>query len=140
MNGQQPSWWKRNWKWALPTGGCLFIVLLIFISLAYGAYTISEKLSKETNVFAFVNVITKVQKNEEVSRALGKPIEIKANGYDPKLNDGTMNLEIALEGKDRDGVLKVKATKTSSGWDYEVLNVTVIETGEMIDLKPTLAD
>lgn len=132
----KPSWWKRNWKWALPTSGCLFIVVLIFISLAYGAYTIGEKLSKETNVFAFVTVITTVQKNEEVSRALGKPIEIKAKGYDPEINDGTMHLEIELEGKNRDGILRVDATKTDDGWDYSLFEVTVTETGQIIDLKP----
>ncbi len=129
-----PSWWKRNWKWALPTGGCLTIIIIAFSLIGYGVYKVSSTLSKDNSVMTFLEVILEVQKNEEIAAALGKPIDIKESDYDPKEIEDVMNLDIELHGNKNNGLLKVRAQKTEEGWHYELFTVTVENTGEIIDL------
>ncbi|WP_161555242.1 cytochrome c oxidase assembly factor Coa1 family protein [Dokdonia sinensis] len=131
---EKRSWWQRNWKWALPTGGCLTIIIIAVSFIGYGVYKVADKLGDETSVFAFINVITKVQKNPEVIAALGRPINIEDNDYDPEMNTNQMNLEMDLRGKKANGVLRVNALKVNDEWDYKVFTVTVEDSGEVIDL------
>ena len=62
------SWWKRNWKWALPSGGCLtfLIVIVIFIGIAF------NKVSKRTSIVAYIHIVTELQTNEEVAEVVSK--------------------------------------------------------------------
>ena len=137
---QTPSWWKRNWKWALPSGGCLTIVIIGVIVIASAAYKLGNKLSNETSVFAFIEVIRTVQGNADVGAALGKPIEITANDYDPEVKNGVMDLEIDLEGSKANGILRVNATKSDGTWSYSRFEVTVEETEHVIDLLPKITN
>ena len=134
---EYPSWWKRNWKWALPTGGCLIIVIVAASFLGYGVYKVADKLSEETSVFAFIDVIQNVQKSPEINEALGKPIRfdgMEESDYDPEENRNHLELEFDIQGTKSNGVLKVIADKTPEGWTYETFTVTVEETGEIINI------
>ena len=139
-DNQNKSWWQRNWKWAAPTGGCLIIVIVMLSFLGYGVYKAVDTISGNTSVFEFVKVITEVQKNEEVAEALGKPIRIEDDDYDPSLENDRMELEMLLEGTKDDGILKVIADKTDDGWEYSKFEVIVEDTGEIIDLRTALTD
>lgn len=131
------NWWKRNWKWALPAGGCLTLIIVIIAFISYGVYQFTDKLSEETSVFAFIGIIQKVQKSPEVREALGTPIRfdgLQEEGYDPE--DSTkLDLDFEIQGAQSDGQLRVIANKTENGWDYSTFTITVEETGEVIDLK-----
>jgi hypothetical protein len=131
------SWWKRNWKWVVPTGGCLTIIIIVIAFLSYGVYQFTDKLSEETSVFAFIGIIQKVQKSVEVREALGSPIRfdgLQDEGYDPE-DSNKLNLNFEIQGAQSDGQLRVIADKTEDGWSYTTFTVTVEETGEIIDLK-----
>jgi hypothetical protein len=133
----QQSWWKRNWKWVVPTGGCLTIIIIVIAFLSYGVYQFTDKLSEETSVFAFIGIIQKVQKSVEVREALGSPIRfdgLQDEGYDPE-DSNKLNLNFEIQGAQSDGQLRVIADKTEDGWSYTTFTVTVEETGEIIDLK-----
>lgn len=131
---QKTSWWKRNWKWALPSGGCLTVIIIVFSFIVYNIYTFGNELSTKTNVFAFAKVVMEVQSNQEVIKALGTPIEIEDGDYDPELNNGIMILDLELKGSKSNGTVDAKATKTENGWEFEIFTVTLDETGEIIDL------
>lgn len=134
---QKPSWWKRNWKWVLPTGGCLTLIIIFFSFIAYGVYQVTDKLTEETSFFAFFDVIQEVQKSSEVKEALGTPLKfdgLQEENYDPKDND-RLDLDFTIQGAQYDGQLRVIADKTGDGWQYSTFTVTVAETGEVIDLK-----
>ncbi|MEP0263124.1 cytochrome c oxidase assembly factor Coa1 family protein [Dokdonia sp.] len=133
----QQSWWKRNWKWALPTGGCLTILIVVFSIIGFGAYKVFNELSNDTSALAFVKVVMEVQKNKEVANALGKPIDIRDGDFDPEMAD-LLDLEMQLEGKKSDGILTVKAVRIDDTWVYSVFTVTVEDTGEVIDLIRTV--
>ena len=137
-NDQSPSWWKRNWKWAVPTGGCLFIIICVVSCVGYSVYKVADKLSEDTSVFAFIEVVSTVQKNEELAEVLGKPIRIEDEDYDPELVDNHMELDIELDGSKHSGILKVSADKTDDGWEYSKFEVTVNDTGQVIDLLETV--
>ncbi|TVZ52426.1 cytochrome c oxidase assembly factor Coa1 family protein [Dokdonia sp. Hel_I_53] len=130
----RPSWWKRNWKWALPTGGCLTIIIIVLSFVGYGVYKVSSTMSEKTNVFAFMEVMLEVQKNKEIATALGKPINIDDSDYDPEENPNLMDIDMRLRGKKSNGTLKVKAAKKDDDWNYELFTITVDETGEIIDI------
>ena len=132
------SWWKRNWKWALPTGGCLTVIIVIVAFVSYGVYQVTDKITEGTNVFAFMDVITEVQKSDAVKEALGSPIRFEGledeNNYDPS-NSDRLDLDFEIQGKTQNGQLRVLATKTDSGWHYNTFTITTTDTGKVIDLK-----
>ncbi|MBE15970.1 MAG: cytochrome c oxidase assembly factor Coa1 family protein [Dokdonia sp.] len=134
LEGDHRNWWQRNWKWALPTGGCLTIIIIFVAMVAYGVYKVTDKFSNNSSIFAFAKVIKTVQENEEVGEVLGKPIEIRAEGYDPMGSPEEMNLEIDLDGTAADGTLKVIARKIDEQWVYELITVTVDDSQQVIDL------
>lgn len=135
----QQSWWKRNWKWALPTGGCLTIIIVVFSFIGFGAYKVYNELSNETPALAFIKVVLEVQESDEVAEALGKPIDIRDGDFDPESSD-ILDLEMHLDGKKADGTLTVKANRVNDSWVYTVFTVTVDDTGEVIDLIDTVND
>lgn len=130
------SWWKRNWKWALPSGGCLTIIIIIAIIVITGI----NSLSKNTSIMAYINAITKIQANTEVAQALGKPIEIRDETYDPEASTDHLDVEMQLDGQKADGTLVLKADKIEGKWVYSVFTITVEGTGQVIDLTKSLND
>ena len=133
----QQSWWKRNWKWVVPTGGCLIILIVLFSFIGYGVYQVTDKLTEQTSFFAFFDVIQEVQKSTEVKEALGTPIRfdgLQEESYDPEDSEH-LDLDFEIQGGKYNGQLRVIADKTDDGWQYSTFTITVEETGEIIDLK-----
>lgn len=130
------SWWKRNWKWALPSGGCLTILIIIAVIVITSIRTIS----KSSSIMAFINVVTELQSNAEVAEALGKPIEIRDETYDPEASPDHLDLEMKLEGQKADGTLVVKADKIDGKWVYTVFTITIKGTDQALDLTKSLND
>ena len=130
------SWWKRNWKWALPSGGCLTILIIIAVIVG----VTFNSLSKSTSIIAYINVVTELQKNTEVAQALGKPIEIRDETYDPESFVDQLDIEMQLDGQKANGTLIAKASKVDGEWVYSVCTITVEGTNQVIDLKDGLND
>lgn len=133
----QQNWWQRNWKWALPTGGCLTVLIVIFSFVGYGVYQVTDKLTQETSFLAFFDVIQEVQKSTDVKEALGTPIRfegIEEENYDPS-NKDKLDLDFEIQGRKQNGRLRVVADKTEDGWQYTTFTVTPVDTGEIINLK-----
>ena len=131
------SWWKRNWKWALPTGGCLTIIIIGVAFVGYGVYQVADKISNNSSLFAFIDVVQEVQKSPETREALGAPIRfdgLEDENYDPEDNSH-LDLDFEIQGAQHDGQLRVIADKAEDGWHYNIFTITVKETGEVIDLK-----
>lgn len=132
------SWWHRNWKWALPTGGCLTIIIVAIAFLSYGVYKAKDYFSENSSLFTFINVIQEVQRNDEVRESLGTPMtfdDLENENFDPSLNTDSLDLDFEIQGKDSDGTVRVIANRTDSGWSYSTFTVTVKDTGAIIDLK-----
>ncbi len=133
MEEVKKNWWNRNWKWALPTGGCLTLIICFVVF----AFYVGAKVFKSTSLLAFIEVVQEVQKSPELEDALGKPIkmdDLENSDYEPEENQKHFELSFELEGSKADGLLEVIADKEGDSWKYSKFIVTIEDTGEVIDL------
>lgn len=132
--GDKRSWFNRNWKWAVPTGGCLLIVILIVV-FAGTLFVGVSSLFKES--VPYQEALNRAKANELVIDAMGEPIEttgmISGNVH-YEGNEGQAQLSIPIKGPDGSGTIKVDADKSGNTWTYHVLEVVVDGEQEHIPL------
>ena len=136
----QRSWWGRNWKWALPVGGCLLPLLLcgggalVFVFVIYGAVTGAIKSSD-----AYAEGMARARANPEVVAALGEPIEsgfwISGN-IDVSGSAGNVDVSIPISGPKGSGTLYVVGTRSAGRWQYSTMAVEVPGRASRIDVRP----
>lgn len=137
MNNQlieRPSWWKRNWKWAVPVGGCLTIIILFIALLAAGILGVSKMFSG-SEPYAFA--LEQTQKNAQVIELLGEPIEttgIMQGSINYSNGDGAANIRIPIKGPNGEGKVYVVGEKRNDTWTYSELEVRIDENNEVINL------
>ncbi|XXF76761.1 cytochrome c oxidase assembly factor Coa1 family protein [Myxococcaceae bacterium GXIMD 01537] len=124
----RPSWWTRNWKWALPAGcvGLLSCGCLSFVVLGLG--TMGAGLMGMASAGPTDDALKTALGDPEVQRALGTPIkpELMRQVSIQSVNGRThATLAIPLDGTQADGMLRVEADKTDGEWVYSRLEVTV---------------
>lgn len=129
----QPTWWKRNWKWVVPVGGCLSLIVLFIVfigSIFYGVTTALE----ESQPYEYA--LKKINQDETIIRQLGSPIEKNGmiqGSYNYSNGSKSADMKIPIAGPDGTGVLIVKATGEGDSWTYNVIRVE-IKDNESIDL------
>jgi hypothetical protein len=122
----KPSWWSRNWKWAVPVGclggGAVFVGgIVLFVFLVYGAVTTAIRSSD-----AYEQGMSRAQAHPELKAALGEPIEsgfwisgsININGA-----SGRADISVPISGPKGSGTLYVIGTKTANRWQYSTMEV-----------------
>lgn len=133
-NQVSQSWFKRNWKWAVPAGGCLIVggLLIAFVlSLVMGVKT----LFKDSEPYKMA--LKKAQESEWVISRLGEPIlqeGMPQGNINYNSDESTAELAIPVKGSNDEGQIEVWAKKTGDNWSYNVLRITVDDTGETYDL------
>lgn len=130
---EYPSWWKRNWKWVVPVGGCfsLIVIFIMFIgSIFYGVTTVLE----ESQPYEYA--LEKINQDEELTSVLGSPIEkdgMIQGSYNNSNGTKTADMKIPISGPNGSGTLFVEATGEDENWTYNVIRVE-IKDNESIDL------
>jgi hypothetical protein len=133
------NWWSRNWKWALPVG-CLLPILVCgggfaaFFFLVYGVVTGAIKSSD-----AYEEAMTRARANAEVRAALGEPIEsgfwisgsINVDG-----SSGNVDVSIPISGPKGSGTLYVVGTKSAGRWQYSTMEVEIPGRASRVDVRP----
>lgn len=133
-NIQRKNWFNRNWQWAVPTGGCLLIIIL-FIVLAGTMFMGVTSLFKDSEPYK--TALLNAQTNELVIEAIGKPIErsgMTKGSIDYSNGEGHTNLDIPIKGPKGEAIIRVVADKYSKEWEYKLMEVIVAETHETISL------
>ena len=121
----QPSWWKRNWKWVVPVGGCLSIVLLFIFfvgSVFFGVTSMFEK--SEPYTYA----LEKINQDQELIELLGSPIEkdgMPQGDLRWHNNQKTADMKIPIAGPKNSGMLYIVAHGEGEEWIYDEIRVTV---------------
>ncbi len=135
----QPSWWKRNWKWVVPVGGCLTVIILFIVfvgSLIWGAASLIGDSQPAEYAMELIN------KDEDMIRLLGTPIE-KDGMVQGNVNwsngDKSANLTIPVSGPEGKGTLIVNARGKGEEWIYDRIEV-LIGDEEAIDLLEENSD
>lgn len=129
----QPSWWKRNWKWVVPVGGCLTMIVLLIVfvgSIFYGVTTMFE--GSDPYEYAF----KKINEDEQLVEFFGAPI-VKDGMVQGSLNytngNGKADMKIPISGPNGSGMLFIDATSEDDNWTYHEIRVE-IKDNEVIDL------
>jgi hypothetical protein len=120
------GWWSRNWKWVVPVGCLLPIVLLAaFVAgVAFVAFTVI----RSSDVYA--ESMSRVKKSDAVRARLGEPIESRwwiLGSLNIDDDRGEANLRIPIRGPRNDGTVRVVATKRNSKWYYAAMRVDIGE-------------
>lgn len=139
-DNKQKSWFGRNWKWAVPTLGCLPIIIAFILLF-------TAMVSKVTDMFKgsepYETGMTTLLQNELVIKKLGEPIE--PNGmFQGNINyendQGTADLKIPVKGPKGKANLLVLAEKNGDIWTYQTLKVIFKNEDETIDLLSNLKE
>ncbi|MDY7231935.1 cytochrome c oxidase assembly factor Coa1 family protein [Hyalangium rubrum] len=128
----QPSWWSRNWKWAVPVG-CLGVLASCG---CLGALIFGVAFSAVKNNMAYEQAVNIATTDDEVQAVLGTPITtgMPSGAVNSMNGRSSAELAIPLDGPKEDGVLRIEATKQGEEWDYSMLQVEV-PGREPIDLR-----
>ena len=128
----QPSWWKRNWKWVVPLGGCLTViiaVIVLFASLFFGITSAMEGSQPYEYAFELIN------QDEQLLKLMGSPIE-KDGMVEGNINwvNGRKSTKmiIPIAGPNGTGTLHIDATGEGDEWNYHEIRVEVDE--QQLDL------
>jgi len=134
----KPNWWKRNWKWLVPTG-CLSIALL-FVAFIASIVLIVFTAVKSTDVCK--DALARAKAHPAVIEALGSPITegfLVSGNTNVNGASGEANLSIPISGPKGKGTIYVAATKSLGRWNYSGLIMEIAKTHQRIDLleRPT---
>lgn len=135
-----PSWWKRNWKWALPTGGCLTILVIAIVVVVSGLYSFAEGIKSDVG---YDPVVEAVSKNQDVIEIIGEPITSKGlESFNIKINNGvrTNNITISIEGPNGDGVIHLMTLGKDKDLTYQKIEVSIEGSDQIIEIDPALID
>jgi hypothetical protein len=128
------TWWTRNWKWVVPIG-CL-IPLLVCGGLSTLLYFVIVGSIKSSDVYR--ESLVKAKASEEVKKALGEPIEAGfwvGGNIEVSNGSGNADLAIPISGPRGSATLHVVATKVDGRWQYSTMEVTPKDAGARIDLR-----
>ncbi len=119
----QRGWWSRNWKWVIPVG-CLGMLASCG---CLGALIFAGVFGAIKNTGAYTEAVAVAMSDSEVQATLGTKIDTGFPQGSVNSNNGrsSADLRISLDGDKADGVLRVEAVDTGSGWSYSVLQVEV---------------
>ncbi|AWH73990.1 hypothetical protein DCS32_07410 [Dokdonia sp. Dokd-P16] len=133
---ERPSWWKRNWKWAVPVGGCLTVIIIAVVLIVGGAFAFANKIKTASGSD---EALIQVQSNQEVIAVLGEPIESDGFGsFNISINNGEKrsNATTPIKGPNGTGVIHLITSGEDDKKVYEVYNVTIDGSDQVIELDP----
>ena len=132
----EKNWWKRNWKWLVPTT-ILFLTLTIILTIFASPISNIAKAYADTSIYE--NALEKAQQNQQVIKTLGllEPIDKMAiiEGYVLySNNNNTVNLTIRFKGTKGKGKMDITANKVNENWKYEKIAIRIKEPKKTISI------
>lgn len=133
-NLERKGWFARNWKWVVPSGGCLLIIILLIVFAGSLFFGITSMI---TDSQAFKDSMEAASTNEEVISILGEPIETNGiNGGSFNYNNGIKSAEltIPIKGPNGEATIFVNGRGTDDNWTYDTMEVYIKDSDEIVDL------
>ena len=131
---EKKSWWKRNWVWVVPTGGCGCVVVFV-IMLVGGIFAGVNTIF--TSSAPYQEALTEVQNNQQIIELLGEPIKksgMMQGSISYSNDDGEADFSIPIEGPKGEGRLYIIGKKQNGIWTYSELEVRIYQNNEVINL------
>lgn len=135
---KQESWFKRNWKWAVPVGGCGCGCIAIILFFVFGIGATLFGVSKMFDEATPIKYATELAfKNPKVITSLGDAIEkqgIPSGNISLNNDNGEIDFSIPIKGTKGEGKIIVNGLKMNGKWVYEDLYVLIKDSQEQINL------
>ncbi len=128
------TWFKYNWKWALPMvalGIFVPVTSFIFVTIILISY-----LTVRTSTI-YKQAMVAVRTDDRIVELIGSPIQpgLFVLGTISRRTSGTMvNLTIPLYGPEGKATAFAVAAKTEGNWDFTTLQVQVKSRQAHVDL------
>lgn len=129
------SWWKRNWKWVVPSG-CLGLIILFILLIGSAAFSFFNFIKEESGSD---DALTLIQQNESVIEYLGEPIEKDGFGsFNVSTSNGFRKAEanFPIKGPNGSGHAYIKSHGKGEAKIYDTFEVTIGDT-LVLDLRPS---
>ena len=144
----EQSWWKRNWKWFLPTFIIIFLLVfgLLLSSSVEGNVTDVAQAYSDNSLYE--KAIEKAKTNKRVLEVIGEiePIDklaiLEGNAIYSN-NHNSVELSIRVKGSKGKGKMDISAKKNGNEkeWEYKKINIRIKDSKEEIQiLKDTIVE
>lgn len=127
------SWWSRNWKWLVPVG--IIVPLLLCGTCVVGLVTVVFSALRSSEVAK--HAVSQAQADSRVTSLLGQPIEMGyfvAGTLNVTGSTGQADMSIPISGPKGKAKIKAQATRSGGVWNYTKLDVTPSDGGPPIDV------
>jgi hypothetical protein len=138
------SWWRKNWKWLLPTLTLIFLVslgALLSLNIHQNVTDITQAYSDNS---LYEKAIEKAKSNQRVLEVIGEiePIDkfaiLEGNARYSNQNN-SVELSVRVNGSKGKGKMDVSANKKGTEWEYKKISIRIKEPKEEIQiLKDTI--
>lgn len=128
------SWFRRNWKWLLPVGGCLTLILMLMVLVGTLFFGVTKMFA---NSEPYQYALEQASTNEKVIAVMGEPIEKKgivSGNMSLSDDDGEANFKLPIKGPKGEGSIVILAVKNYGEWIYKELYVQIEDSEEVINL------
>lgn len=137
------SWFKRNWIWAMPLGGCLTVIIFTIVLMTVGVFAFSDdiKAGMENQQRIIDQALLDVENNQDVIAILGEPLENNgAREFSSSLDNGIRNstYAIPITGPNGSGAIQIITHGSDNETVYDLYMVTIDGSNEVVDLKTAL--
>ena len=129
---RKKSWFSRNWKWAVPVGGCLVIIIAFVIFAGSMIFGLTSLFQGST---PYKQALELAQSNPQVIEKLGEPVEKNGalkGSFTLSNNEGHANFDIPIKGSKGNAILYIDADKQGDAWIYHTLEVVLDKTLDTI--------
>jgi len=142
----EQSWWKKNWKWFLPTFIIMFLLVfgLLLSSSVDGNVTDIAQAYSDNSLYE--KAIEKAKTNKRVFEVIGEiePIDklaILEGNVIYSNNHNSVELSVRVKGNKGKGKMDISAKKNGNEWEYKKINIRIKESKEEIQiLKDKIED
>lgn len=133
---EDKSWFKCNWKWAVPVTAIIFVIVGIVFSLGSGSNA-ADFAQAYVDTPLYENAVKKSNANEDVLSVLGKlePVDelaILESNVEYGDDNTSVNLSVRVQGKKATGKMDVVAVKKGKAWEYEKIKIRIKQTKQEI--------
>ena len=136
---ENKSWWKRNWKWFLPTSIILFIIGIGSLVSASIDGNVADFAQAYSDNSLYEKALEKVKLNQRVKETLGEiePIDklaIIEGNTKYSNNNNSVETTIRIKGNKAKGKMDISAEKNGTEWEYKKINIRIKDPKEEINI------
>ena len=123
------GWWKKNWKWFIPTSGVFMIIMVSILSSGFGGI-IGDYSKAYSDSELYDNALKIVRENNRVKETLGyiEPINNMTilNGYvEYSDNNSSIKTTIKVTGELGKAMLDISADLINKTWSINALKIRI---------------